>query len=255
MLIAHPWGPKNIRFCIQRLPISSLVFAIHVTFLRHLKKIVKTYVDSLTVPESKSKICLGNKFHQDCEFRSSNQTLWGRITLQDTGHCVLLGSLSGKQFGSSRWQSSYTRRPFPPSSLLFCIVSQSFDGGSIVLPPKRCERVNWANDEEAAASWRSLNNSLNCVSSSSTEVYIIIGKLSVSFLWLMAGEQMQHKRWYSQLTLCSTSNQKSGRTKHLGIFGLKSGWRLPAMPLSGCYSRVLYKSYGSWLTVALNVGC
>ena len=46
-----------------------------------INKIVKTYVDSPTVPESKSKICLGNKFHQDCEFRSSNQTLWGRITL------------------------------------------------------------------------------------------------------------------------------------------------------------------------------
>ena len=95
---------------------------------------------------------------------------------------MLLGSLSGKQFGSSGWQSSYTRRPFPPSSLLSSVLFHSLDGGSIVLPPKRCERVNWANDEEAAASWRSLNNSLNCASSSSTEVYIIIGKLSVSFL-------------------------------------------------------------------------
>ena len=252
MLIAHPWGPKNIRFCIQRLPISSLVFAIHVTFLRHLKKIVKTYVDSPTVPESKSKICLGNKFHQDCDFLSSNQTLWGRITLQDTVCCwgVYLESSLAVPGGNQVTPGAHFLR-LPSSSVLF----HSLDGGSIVLPPKRCERVNWANDEEAAASWRSLNNSLNCVSSSSTEVYIIIGKLSVSFLWLMAGEQMQHKRWYSQLTLCSTSNQKSGRTKHLGIFGLKSGWRLPAMPLSGCYSRVLYKSYGSWLTVALNVGC
>ena len=107
---------------------------------------------------------------------------------------MLLGSLSGKQFGSSGWQSSYTRRPFPPSSLLSSVLFHSFDGGSIVLPPKRCERVNWANDEEAAAGWRSLNNSLNCASSSSTGVYIIIGKLSVSFLWLMAGEQMQHTR-------------------------------------------------------------
>ena len=64
---------------------------------------------------------------------------------------AVLENLSGKQFGSSGWQSSYTRWPFPPSSLLYCFTGAPILG-SIVSPPKWSEsRVNWANDEEAAA--------------------------------------------------------------------------------------------------------